>query len=69
MPKLKNLSKILEGDNFLGKDNFKSDIDVTDFAIDKIYEIVDRINNNDVQREHKIIIAIAILHKADIYVR
>lgn len=52
---------------YLGKDNFKSDIAATDLVIDKIYSIADEITSNDAHLEHKIIMAIAIRHKAEKY--
>ena len=52
---------------YLGKDNFKSDIIETDLVIDKIYSIADGVTISDAQLEHKIIMAIAIRHKAEEY--
>ncbi len=52
---------------YLGKDNFKADITQTDLVIDKIYSIANQITNNDAHLEHKIIMAIAIRHKAEKY--
>lgn len=52
---------------YLGKDKFKSDIMTTDYVIDKIYAIADGITSSDAQLEHKIIMAIAIRHKAEEY--
>ncbi len=52
---------------YLGKNNFKPDVKLSDFVIDKIYTIADGITDNDAQLEHKIIMAIAIRHKAEIY--
>lgn len=50
---------------YLGKDNFQSDISKTDLVIDKIFDIADGITGTDAQLEHKIIMAIAIRHKAE----
>lgn len=52
---------------YLGKDNFKSDVTMSDLVIDKIYSIADGITGSDAQLEHKIIMAIAIRHKAEEY--
>ena len=52
---------------YLGKDNFKSDVIMSDLVIDKIYSIANGITSNDTQLEHKIIMAIAIRHKAEEY--
>lgn len=52
---------------YLGKNNFKSDVNLTDLVIDKIYAIADDITDNDAHLEHKIIMAIAIRHKAEVY--
>ena len=52
---------------YLGKDNFKLEISLTDLVIDKIYSVADGITSSDAQLEHKIIMAIAIRHKAETY--
>lgn len=52
---------------YLGKDNFKSDVTMSDLVIDKMYSIADGITDSDAQLEHKIIMAIAIRHKAEEY--
>lgn len=52
---------------YLGKDNFKSDVTISDLVIDKMYSIADGITGSDAQLEHKIIMAIAIRHKAEEY--
>ncbi len=52
---------------YLGKDDFKSDITGSDLVINKIYSVADDINRNNAELEHKIILAIAIRHKAEIY--
>lgn len=52
---------------YLGKDNFKSDVTMSDLVIDKIYSIANGITGSDAQLEHKIIMAIAIRHKAEEY--
>lgn len=52
---------------YLGKDNFKSDVRMTDLVIDRIYSIADGIVSSDAQLEHKIIMAMAIRHKAEEY--
>lgn len=52
---------------YLGKDNFKADVIETDLVLDKIYSIADETTINDVHLENKIIMAIAIRHKAELY--
>jgi len=53
--------------SYLGKDRFKFEIADSEKVIDKIYEIADSIMGSVAQLEHKIILAIAIRHKAEVY--
>lgn len=50
---------------YLGKDDFKADVVLDDLVIDKMYSVADSITNNDANLEHKIVIAMAIRHKAE----
>lgn len=52
---------------YIGRSSFKSDVVLTDLVINKIFDIADNISENDVNLEYKIILAIAIRHKAEIY--
>lgn len=53
--------------SYLGKDDFQEDIDLNELVIKKIYDAADGITLGDTQLEHKIILAIAIRHKAEEY--
>ncbi len=52
---------------YLGKDKFSSEIEGTELVINKIYSVAENITDHDADLEYKIIMAIAIRHKAEEY--
>lgn len=71
---VKNESRLITFDvlkrvykEYIGKDNFDININDTDIVCDSIYQVADNININEVDLENKIIIAIAIRHKSEIF--
>lgn len=51
---------------YLGTERFKN-ITLSDKVMDKIYDVADAISDQDVDLENKIILAIAIRHKAEVF--
>lgn len=51
---------------YLGTEKFKN-ITLSDKVMDKIYDVADAISDQDVDLENKIILAIAIRHKAEVF--
>lgn len=52
-------------DMYLGEKDFKGDISLSDKVLDKLYEVADRITFTDADLEYKIILSMAIRHKAE----
>ena len=50
---------------YLGKDTFTTDVDLNRSIIQSLYEIADSINENNADLQYKIILSMAIRHKAE----
>lgn len=54
---------------YLSKDNLNSKIDLNTKVVDEIFNIAENLNENNALLEHKIILSIAIRHKAEKYMK
>lgn len=54
-------------ENYLGKSNFDSSINNNSIVINELFNTADKISSADIDLENKIILAIAIRHKAEIF--
>ena len=59
----KNLKKIYK--TYLGIEKFNDDVDLNESVISALYKICDNLSTTDVELENKILLAMAIRHKAE----